>query len=127
MVTYNKIESILKKLENIYRGTRLTKEDDKNLLRQSYENFFWYIEKSTSYIRDTLTSHLLENMSENEKKENLGKAIKLHNKVRNLSTSLYFEMKNVLQAVAACMIAIYGENSAKAVHISVKLLSKVGI
>jgi len=53
-------------------------------------------------------------------------AIKLHNKVKNLASNSYLELRNVLKANSGLMLIFYGLKSLKVISPAVKILSSAG-
>ena len=121
----NKVESILKQLEARFRGEKKSIAADHDMLNLSYEIFEkCHTDSESETPMKSFVSPLLLNLDADGRKHWLSIAIKIHNKIRNLSSIHYVEVKNVLKAAAAIMISVYGEETPKSICIAIKLLSK---
>lgn len=85
-----KVEAVLKQLESIFRGSKCSSQEEADLLKHSYEILDFF----------KLSSNLGENLNEEDRKTLLNVAIKLHNKLRNMSSLVSAEIKAVLKASA---------------------------
>jgi hypothetical protein len=98
-----KVDAVLKELEARLRGGQNYAAADHELLKASYEIFETYhqcLEKLATDHPENVhrDSPVLMNLDEEQRKAMLALAIKLHNKIRNV-TSLNGETKNVLKGL----------------------------
>lgn len=96
-----KVDAVLKELEARLRGGQNTAAADHDLLAGGYTIFETYIQCLEKLATDHpenvhRDSPVLMNLDEEQRKAMLALAIKLHNKIRNVS-SLNGETKNVLK------------------------------
>lgn len=116
----HEVEQILLQLELLLRGgaqsVHINVINELNVLSRKVLLWFSASDAGAVYTAD----------NDNHRTEVLALAVKLHNKVRNLTTSACGEIKTNLKAAAAWMLCLYGGKNAKVLSVAVNVLSKSG-
>jgi hypothetical protein len=117
---FDDAQKAIKRVENILRGqAKLTSTEVDVWTEECYA--FYYRASS----KDSITQY--EGMSASEKVKYLEIAIKLYNKVRNIPTGSYAEVRTILKGACAWMFSLFAERTGKAFSVLLKTLSKCGM
>ena len=113
------IDTVLKKLEVFLRSSQ-SKADP-----QEIQELVGYAYRIFDYFHNVVVNKKEEVRVDNNQ-DYVELAVKLHNKVRNMTVPSLSIAKNLLRACAAWMFILFGDKTSKILSIIIKLLSKSG-